>query len=188
MEVLLIDRKALIPVGEASGEAIERVLDVFGKSGVSLAECLDTDSVALCASDMKYFPAEYFGRVPSYSIFMRYINQLPLEQRNEFKGLVAEVESELSAGEMAKIAKTSDGTLADSRRFKMFSDLNRVAEKRLDRIERARARHEGSAAAGVDLAARIISALSNADLLKIKGQVETIDAEFKAIERADGGE
>ena len=56
------DRKALIPVGEGAGEALERVLEVFSASGVGLAECLDTDSVALCASDLHYFPKDYIDQ------------------------------------------------------------------------------------------------------------------------------
>lgn len=177
----MLDRKALIPVGENAGDAIERVLDAFGRSGVSLAECLDTDAVALAASDMRYFGQEYFGRVPTYANFMRYINQLPLDKRNEFKELVAEMESELSVKSMRRIASKTDGSTADGRIFKMYETLGRVAERRLDRIERARGRQADAAVAGADMAARIISALSNADLLKIKGQAEAIDAEYKEV-------
>lgn len=178
---MVTDRRALIPVGEGIDEALERVLDVFSRSGVSLAECLDTDAVALCAGDMRYFPEEYFGRVPTYANFMRYVNQLPLDKRNGFKELVAEVDAGRSMQTMNKIASTSEGSLMDSRRFNMFKAINQAAEKRLDRIGRSQEKQGEAEARGVDMAARLITALSNADLLKIKGQVDAIDAEYKEV-------
>ena len=184
---MVADRRALIPVGEGADEALDRVLDVFSRSGVGLAECLDTDAVALCASDLHYFPEEYFGRVPTYANFMRYVNALPLDKRNGFKELVAEIEAGRSMRSMNEIASASEGSLMDSRRFNMFKAINQAAEKRLDRIGRSIEKQGEAEARGVDMAARLITALSNADLLKVKGRVDTIDAEFHTVS-ADGGD
>jgi len=183
-EFVLVDRRALIPVGEDAGQALERVLEAYSKSGVGLAECLDTDATALSASDMRYFDGEYFGRVPNYATFMRYVNGLPLEQRNGFKEIVAEIEAERSIKAMRGIAEASEGSALDARRFNMYRDLNKAAEKRLDRIDRQNAAKAVVEEKGADLAARIITALSNKDLLRIKGQVDAIDAEYKEV--ADG--
>lgn len=182
---MVTDRRALIPVGEGTDEALERVLDVFSRSGVGLAECLDTDAVALCASDMRYFPEEYFGRVPTYANFMRYVNQLPLDKRNGFKELVAEIDAGRSMQSMNKIASGSDGNAMDARRFNMFRAINQAAEKRLDRIGRSIEKQGEAEARGVDMAARLITALSNADLLRIKGRVEAIDTEYREVAGPD---
>ena len=181
------ERYDLVPYGEDAGAALDRVLDAFSKSGVSLAECLDTDSAALSATDLRYFDAKYFGKVPSYSVFMRYLNKQPMDVRDNFLSVVAETESARYAKTMDKLAKDSDGSLMDTRIFSMYEKLNKLNEKRIDIMDKriqARATDKG-VEQGVDMAARLIAALSNADLLKVKGQVDAIDAEYQAMEVAE---
>lgn len=182
------ERYDLVPYGDDPEEALGRVLDTFSKSGVSLAECLDTDSAALSASDLRYFDSKYFGKVPSYSVFMRFLNKQPLEVRDNFLSVVAETESARYAKTMDSIAKKTDGSLMDTRRFNMMKDLNKMAERRIDRMDKriqSRATKNEGIEQGVDMAARLITALSNADLLKIKQRVDTIDAEYQAMEVAE---
>lgn len=182
------ERYDLVPYGDEPEEALSRVLDAFSKSGVSLAECLDTDSAALSASDLRYFDSKYFGKVPSYSVFMRFLNKQSLEVRDNFLSVVAETESARYAKTMDSIARGSDGSLMDSRRFSMYEKLNKMNERRIDRMDKriaSRATKNEGIEQGVDMAARLITALSNADLLKIKQRVDTIDAEYQAMEVAE---
>ena len=182
------ERYDLVPYGDEPEEALSRVLDAFSKSGVSLAECLDTDSAALSASDLRYFDSKYFGKVPSYSVFMRFLNKQPLEVRDNFLSVIAETESARYAKTMDSIAKKSNGSLMDSRRFSMYEKLNKLNERRIDRMDKrisSRATKNEGIEQGVDMAARLITALSNADLLKIKQRVDTIDAEYQAMEVAE---
>ena len=182
------ERYDLVPYGDDPEEALGRVLDAFSKSGVSLAECLDTDSAALSASDLRYFDSKYFGKVPSYSVFMRFLNKQPLEVRDNFLSVVAETESARYAKTMDSIAKKTDGSLTDSRIFSMYEKLNKLNERRIDRMDKriaSRATKNEGIEQGVNMAARLITALSNADLLKIKQRVDTIDAEYQAMEVAE---
>lgn len=174
----------LVPYGDGVNEALDRVLDAFSRSGVSLAECLDTDAAALSASDLKYFDGKYYGKVPTYAVFMRYLNKIPAAERDEFMTTVAEVESGRTAKRMADIATGESVGLAELRRFNMMKDLNKLAEKRIDRMDKRIASRAETGSKTVDMAARLIAALSDADLLKIKGKVDAIDTEFKEIEVA----
>lgn len=178
------DRYALVPTIDTAEIVLERVMDAFGKSGVSLAECLDTDAVALSAGDMRYFDQRYFGKVPTYAVFMRYLNKVPPAVRDSFMAMVAEVESANAAKTMEHISNKDSIGLEEVRRFKMASELNKAAERRIDRFDKRAATRADNDARSVDMAARLISALSNADLLKIKGRVDAIDAEYQAMEVA----
>lgn len=178
----------LVPYGDDVSGALDRVLDAFSKSGVSLAECLDTDAAALSASDLRYFDGKYYGKVPTYAVFMRYLNKLPAGDRDEFLTTVAEVESGRTAKGMADIANKGSIGLEEVRRFNMMKDLNKLAEKRIDRMDRRIASRADNGVKTVDMAARLIAALSDADLLKIKGRVDAIDAEYQAIEVATTGD
>lgn len=189
----VVKRYSLVPVGEGYEKALDNVIDVVSKSGVTLKECLDTDSCALSASDMRYFGKEYFGCVPSYGIFMKYLGKLPIEAKDNFVELISEIESSRYVGEMDRIANMSGDELSEDphqgRRFGWLQKLNTIHEKRLARIDSRRKNRGDAEARGVDLAAKLISALSDADLLKIKGKVEAIDAEYKEVENrviADG--
>lgn len=174
-------RHELIPIGEGAEEALGRVLDVYGRSGVGLSECLDTDSVALSSGDMRYFGREYFGRVPSYASFIRYLNKLPEDVRDRFNESVAEIESGRALGEMGGIARGGGYGREEQVKFGMLERLSKVYERRIDRIDRRRRDRGDGAERGIDMAARIISALSDADLLNVKGRVEAINAEFKEV-------
>jgi len=179
------DRYDLVPLSDSPSDALDRVLDAFGRSSVSLAECLDTDAVALSASDMRYFDQKYYGKVPTYAVFMRYLNKIPAAVRDSFLATVAEVESARSAQGMAKLASSDSIGLEQVRRFNMLKDLNKRAEKQIDRFDRRAAARADTEVRTGDMAARLISALSNADLLRIKQRVDTIDAEYQSIQVAE---
>lgn len=178
----MVKRFSLVPVEDGYEECLNRILDVVGKSGVSLRECLDTDCDALCESDMRYFGVEYYGRVPSYGVFIKYLNKLPVNVKDDFMETIAEVESGRYVSRMDDLANgdfEEDPFLV--KRFNMYDKLNGVQERRLNRIDaRRKARGEGESR-GIDMAARLISALKDADLLKIKGDMEIIDSEFKEV-------
>lgn len=182
----VVKRNSLVPVGENYEKALDSVIDVVSKHGVSLKECLDTDSCALSASDMRYFGREFYGCVPSYGIFIKYLGRLPVDVKDNFMEIITEIESSRYVGEMDKIAYMTGDELSEDphqgRRFGWLQKLNAVHEKRLARIDSRRKNRGDAEARGVDLAAKLISALSDADLLKIKGKVEAIDAEYKEIE------
>lgn len=179
-------RNSLIPVGENYEKSLDNVIDVVSKSGVSLKECLDTDSCALSASDMRYFGKEFYGCVPSYGIFIKYLGRLPVDVKDNFMEIITEIESSRYVGEMDKIAYMTGDELSEDphqgRRFGWLQKLSAIQEKRLARIDSRRKNRGDAEARGVDLAAKLISALSDADLLKIKGKVEAIDAEYKEVE------
>ena len=179
----------LVPVGEDAKDALDKVLDVFSRSGVSLRECLNNDASALCASDMLYFPPKYYGKVPSYATFLMYLNKLPADIKDQFNETIAEVESGRYIGEMDEIAHDTDEETArfKSVKFDQLKKLSNIYEKRLERIDRRRKDRGDAEAKGVDMAARLISALSNADLVKLKNNAETIDAEIEAREVVDNG-
>ena len=179
------DRYALVPVKDSEQDALDRVLDAFGKSKVTLAECLDTDAMALSANDMQYFDKQYYGRVPTYAVFMRYLNKIPAAIWDSFLSTVAEVESSRTAKSMAELANSDSIGLEEVRRFNMLKSLNNRAEKQIDRFDRRAASRADTEVRTADMAARLISALSNADLLKIKGRVDAIDAEYQSIQVAE---
>ena len=177
-----IERYELVPYGDGAAEALDRVMDVFGRSGVTLAECLDTDAVALSAGDLQYFDREYYGKVPSYAVFMRYLNKQPAAIRDDFMSVVAEVESGLSGRKMGQIASNTDGSATDSRIFNMYKELNRIAERRIDRIDKRVAKRADNDVRTADLATRIIEALSNKDLLRIRDNMDAIETEYKEVD------
>lgn len=178
------DRFALVPYGEKVDEPLERIIDTLSKSGVGLEAMLDADSTALSASDMKYFPKEYYGRVPSYGVFVKYLNKLPGDVRDNFNEVVAEIEAGRYTRRMEKLADNYDGDKFERSKFEMYNKLETLQERRLGRIDRRRKERGDGEARGIDLATRMIAALSSADLLKIKERVETIDAECQAVEVA----
>lgn len=182
-----MSRTDLVPVGENTEQALDLVMDAFSKSGVSLEQCLNGDAGALSAGDMLYFGKEYYGKVPSYGVFMRYLNKLDPEIKDNFMETVAEIESGRYIHGMDSIASgdSKDDPTA-GRRFAWYDKLNRTYERRMDRIDRRRKDRGLDKEKGADLAVKIISALNNADLLKLKGKVEAIDAEFTEKESADG--
>ena len=171
-------RTDLVPVGEASDEALDRVLDAFSRSGVSLEQCLNSDAAALSSSELMYFDKEYYGKVPTYGVFMRYLNKLDPEIKDNFMETVAEIESGRYVRGMDSIANGNGDNPFDGRKFAWLDKLNRTYERRLSRIDKRRKDRGDGREKGADLAVRIIGALSNADLLKLKGKVEAIDAEF----------
>lgn len=171
----------LVPVGENAEQALSVILEAFGRSRGTLAECLDGDAAALSAGDLNYFSEQYYGCVPNYATFVRYLNKLPAEQRDEFNEAVAEIEAGRTLGTMRGIASKDEFEPGDKARFGMLNKINNIYEKRIDRIDRRRRDRGVGEARGVDMAARLISALSNADLLKVKGKVEAINAEYKEV-------
>ena len=182
----MVDRYELVPVGETAGDALDRVIDAYGRSGVTLRECLDTDSAALSGGDMQYFGKEYYGKVPSYATFVKYLNRLPVDQKDNFWETIAEIESGRYVEGMAQVADGGSYERDDKVKFEMLGKLNGIYERKLDRIDKRRRDRGVAEERGVDLAARLISALSNSDLLKLKDRAEAIDAEYKNVEEASG--
>lgn len=164
--------KDLIPRDDGG---MDFLCDLVSKHGVSLQTMFDGDSLAISVDDMRYFPASYWGRVPSYAVFMRRLRSECPEKELELREMEAEaLGGAYEAGMKAiyeKPTEEMDGN--EGKRFNWAERLYRVQERKLDRI--AKRRGEDSVDKGVDLAVKVISALSNAQLLKAK---EIVEAEW----------
>ena len=168
--------KSLVPV-EGDTEGLDEILSVMSKSGSSLRTVLDSDSCALCRGDMRYFSEDWYGRVPTYSRFMGALSRLGGDAKDDFMERVAEIEGSRYEGEMERTAALSEYTAHDRTRFGFYKQLQTIQERRLNRIDaRRKARGEG-AKQGMDLAIRLISAMSNGELLRVKGDLEAIESE-----------
>ena len=176
-----IDMKAnsLVPSGNNSDLIVDTLIDVVSKNGVCIQEILNSDSKAFSAEDLKYLPACFWGRIPSYAVFMKKIRSECPDLELALKELEAEALGGAYEDGMRKIYETPtsemDGT--EGKRFAWGEKLYRIQERKLDRI--AKRRGEEDVEKGVDLAVRVISALSNAQLLKAK---EIMEAEWKSEE------
>lgn len=170
-----MERKSLVPSG-GNVEGILTVLeDAVYKHGLSVQKMLNSDATALSAGDMLYFDKCYYGRVPTYQTFMRMLRKSNPDLVLELQEMEAAALGDKYENGMRGIYEmdTDDMDGTEGKRFAWAEKLYRVQERKLDRI--AKRRGEDSVDKGVDLAVKVISALSNAQLLKAK---EIVEAEW----------
>ena len=170
-----MERKSLVPSG-GNVEGILTVLeDAVYKHGLRVQKMLNSDALALSAGDMLYFDKAFFGRVPTYQTFMRMLRKNNPELVLELQEMEAAALGDKYENGMRGIYEmnTEDMDGTEGKRFAWAEKLYKLQERKMDRISKQR--NEEGVEKGVDLAVRVIGALSNAQLLKAK---EVMEAEW----------
>lgn len=183
--LMKIERSPLVPSKENVGDVLDLLVDTLGKHKVSVKKMLDNDSLALEPDDMMYFDKVWWGKVPSYARFIRDLKRVAPEMELELK----EIEAEVLGGEFEASLKSIyekdydewDGS--ERQRFAWGEKLYKMQERKLDRIEKRRG--NDGIEKGVDITLKVIEALSNSQLERLKG---VMDAEWSIVEgSSDGG-
>lgn len=171
----------LLPDRGTARRVVDELIELMGRHGKSVQTMMSADCSALNADDMQYFGAEYFGKVPSYSRFISALRRADPAAELELREIEAQVLEGFYEGKMRDILETPteefDGY--EGRRFNWAEKLAKLQGRKLDRIDK---RRDGDGVEkGVDLTLKIIEALSNSQLEKVK---KVMDAEWSYI---DGG-
>ena len=171
----------LLPDRGTARRVVDELIELMGRHGKSVQTMMSADCSALNAEDMQYFGAEYFGKVPSYSRFISALRRADPAAELELREIEAQVLEGFYEGKMRDILETPteefDGY--EGRRFNWAEKLAKLQGRKLDRIDK---RRDGDGMEkGVDLTLKIIEALSNSQLEKVK---KVMDAEWSYI---DGG-
>lgn len=173
----------LLPEKATARKVVDELVELMGKTGKSVQTMMTADCAALNADEMQYFGAEYFGKVPSYARFMSALHNADAGLAMELKEIEAQVLGGYYEGKMRDILETPtiefDGY--EGRRFNWAEKLAKMQERKLDRIDRRR--NNDGMEKGVDLTLKIIEALSNTQLEKVK---KVMDAEWSMVEGQDG--
>ena len=171
----------LLPDRGTARRVVDELIELMGRHGKSVQTMMSADCSALNAEDMQYFGAEYFGKVPSYSRFISALRRADPAAELELREIEAQVLEGFYEGKMRDILETpTDGFDGfESKRFSWAEKLAKLQGRKLDRIDK---RRDGDGMEkGVDLTLKIIEALSNSQLEKVK---KVMDAEWSYI---DGG-
>ena len=172
--------KELVTIDSPQG--IDSLIDLMGKHQRSIKEMLGADNAVMCREDMKYFGKEWFGRLPSYERFTRELRRNNPQELIELKRIEAEIlgsRYEESLRDIyTKPASEMDGS--ESKRFNWGEKLYKIQERKIDRLDKQSERN--GVERGVDLACKIIEAMSDAKLVKLK---KIMDAEWEEVQ--DGG-
>lgn len=168
----MVAKNSLVPRA-GNGEDLLVVLEsAVTKHGVSIQKMLNADASALSAGDMVYFDKSFFGRVPTYQTFMRLLKRSNPDLARDLRVMEAEALGDKYEDGMRAIyekpTEEMDGT--ESKRFNWAEKLLKTQERKIDRLNKGVSEERG-----VDLAVKIISALSDAQLIKAK---EVIEAEY----------
>jgi hypothetical protein len=169
----------LVPEKGSAKKIVDELVDLMGRTGKSVQVMMTADCAALNADEMQYFGAEYFGKVPSYARFMSALHNADAGLAMELKEIEAQVLGGYYEGKMRDILETPtiefDGY--EGRRFNWAEKLAKMQERKLDRIDRRR--NNDGMEKGVDLTLKIIEALSNTQLEKVK---KVMDAEWSMVD------
>ena len=170
-----MSKNSLVPAGENIEGIVSVLEEAIHKHGVSIQKMLNSDATALDACDMTYFDKSFYGKVPTYQTFMRMLRKSNPDLVLEIQEMEAEALGDKYENGMRNIyeMQTDDMDGTERSRFGWAERLYRMQERKLDRI--AKRRGEEDVEKGVDLAVRVIGALSNAQLLKAK---EVMEAEW----------
>lgn len=174
--------KELMKPSEANSEAISDLLEgLVCKHKKGIRSMMNADASALSAVDMKYFPQEYWGRVPRYGRFMRSVRESCPELAVQLEEMEARELGGYYEQGMRDIYErpTEEMDGLESKRFAWGEKLYKIQERKLDRLDKLL--RDGQNEKTADLAARLISALSNSELLKAK---EVIEAEWREVDGA----
>ena len=169
----------LLPDKGTASRVVDTLIDMMGKYGKSVQVMMTADCSALSADDMQYFGREYFGKVPSYSRFISALRRADPSAELELREVEAQVLEGFYEGRMRDILETPteefDGY--EGRRFNWAEKLAKLQGRKLDRIDKKRG--EDGVEKGVDLTLKIIEALSNSQLEKVK---KVMDAEWSVVD------
>lgn len=169
--------KELIAIDSPQG--IDALIDLMGKHQKGVKEMLKADSAVMCREDMRYFGKEWFGRLPSYERFERVMRRNNPQELIELKRIEAELlggQYEESLHEIYnKPTEEMDGS--ESKRFAWGEKLYKMQERKLDRLDKQA--EKNGVERGVDLACKIIEAMSDAKLVKLK---KIMDAEWEEVQ------
>ena len=168
----------LVPEKGSARKIVDELVDLMGRTGKSVQVMMTADCSALSADEMQYFGREYFGKVPSYARFMAALNRADAGLAMELKEIEAQVLEGYYEGKMRDILETPteefDGY--EGRRFNWAEKLAKLQGRKLDRIDKRRG--DDNMEKGVDLTLKIIEALSNTQLEKVK---KVMDAEWSVV-------
>ena len=172
----------LLPERGTARRVVEELIDMMGRYGKSVQTMMSADCSALNAEDMQYFGVEYFGKVPSYSRFISALRRADPAAELELREIEAQLLEGFYEGKMRDILETPtdefDGF--EGKRFNWAEKLAKLQGRKLDRIDK---RRDGDGVEkGVDLTLKIIEALSNSQLEKVK---KVMDAEWSIVEDKD---
>lgn len=169
----------LLPDKGTASRVVDTLIDMMGKYGKSVQVMMNADCSALSADDMQYFGREYFGKVPSYSRFISALRRADPAAELELREVEAQVLEGFYEGRMRDILETPteefDGF--EGKRFNWAEKLAKLQGRKLDRIDKKRG--EDGVEKGVDLTLKIIEALSNSQLEKVK---KVMDAEWSVVD------
>lgn len=168
----------LVPEKGSAKKIVDELVDLMGKTGKSVQTMMTADCAALSVDEMQYFGREYFGKVPSYARFMAALQNADAGLAMELKEIEAQVLEGYYEGKMRDILETPteefDGY--EGRRFNWAEKLAKLQGRKLDRIDKRRG--DDNMEKGVDLTLKIIEALSNTQLEKVK---KVMDAEWSVV-------
>ena len=170
--------KGLLSVGLESPQGIDVLIDMMGKHQKSIKEMLRADSSVMCREDMRYFGKEWFGRLPSYERFERVMKKNNPQELIELKRIEAEVLGDRYEAGMHEIytRPTEEMDGSEGKRFAWGEKLYKIQERKMDRLDKQAERN--GVERGVDLACKIIEAMSDAKLVKLK---KIMDAEWEEV-------
>lgn len=171
-------KQQFLPDAANAEGLVGQLLDMVSKNKVSIQKMLDSDCLALSKDDMVYFDKKWWGLLPNYAQFMRILKKVSPEAERELRYAEAEALGGQYEEGMRRIFETptEDFDGMESKRFGWAEKLYKMQERKMDRIDKRM--KEESVERGVDLAVRVISAMSNAQLLKAK---EVMEAEWKEV-------
>ena len=179
-----IERSPLVPSKDNVNNVIDLLVDMMGKHQVSIKKMLDNDSLALSPDDMMYFEKVWWGKVPTYSRFIRDLKRTSPELEMELREVEADVLGRSYEEELRSIYSKDkedwDGT--ESKRFTWGEKLYKMQERKMERLSKQKG--NDGIEKGVDLTLKVIEALSNNQLEKLKNMV---DAEWSEVEHDDRG-
>ena len=176
-----LEMSPLLPDKGSARRVVDELIDLMGKTGKSVQTMMTADCSALSADEMQYFGKELFGKVPTYARFIGMLQKADMGLAMELKEIEAEVLEGYYEGKMRNILETpsKDFDGYESKRFNWAEKLAKLQGRKLDRIDKRRG--DDGMEKGVDLTLKIIEALSNTQLEKVK---KVMDAEWSEI---DGG-
>lgn len=171
-------KQQFLPDTANAESLVSQLLDMVSKNKVSIQKMLDSDCLALSKDDMVYFDTKWWGLLPNYAQFMRALKKVSPEAERELRYAEAEaLGAQYEEGMRAIFEKpTEDMDGYESKRFGWAEKLYKMQERKMDRIDK-RSKEE-NVERGVDLAIKVIGAMSNAQLLKAK---EVMEAEWKEV-------
>lgn len=81
----------LTPVGGSERRVISYACELISEHSCSLSEMLAHDRLCLSSEDMRYFPEDMFGRLPTYGTFIENLKSAGAKYYREYQEAEAEL-------------------------------------------------------------------------------------------------